>query len=166
MERKDSGFTAIELMVVLAVLAVLAALGVSNLLSCLPRHRLAEAATDILSMLQNARMRAVKENRRVVVLFDPDGNGRLEGVYIAFVDNGNGGASEWTRQTEDGEPLVASGKVPEGVQISRTTFKQHHLRFDSRGHLMDINRCIYLKNATGATRKIIVYSSGNCRVEG
>jgi hypothetical protein len=59
---------------------------------------------------------------------------------------------------------VACGKVPEGVQLSRTSFADDHLRFDSRGHLMDINRNIYLKNANGLTRKITVYASGNCRV--
>jgi prepilin-type N-terminal cleavage/methylation domain-containing protein len=164
MERRCSGFTAIELMTVLAIVAVLATLSVSNFISLRPRYELVEAVTDILSMLQNARLRAVKENRRVVVLFDPDGNGRLEGDYIAFVDNGNGGAGEWTRQTEAGEPLVACGKVPEGVRLSRTSFAHDHLRFDSRGHLMDINRSIYLKNAKGLTRKITVYASGNCRV--
>jgi hypothetical protein len=54
--------------------------------------------------------------------------------------------------------------LPEGVRLSRTSFAHDHLRFDSRGHLMDINRSIYLKNANGLTRKITVYASGNCRV--
>jgi type IV fimbrial biogenesis protein FimT len=164
MERKSSGFTAIELMTVLAIVAILATLSVSNFISCRSRYKLREAVTDIYSMLQNARLRAVKENSRVVVLFDPDGNGILEGEYIAFVDNGIGGAAEWTRQTEAGEPLVGRGKVPEGVQLSRTSFVHHRLRFDSKGHLMDINRNIYLKNADGLIRKITVYASGNCRV--
>jgi prepilin-type N-terminal cleavage/methylation domain-containing protein len=152
MERKSSGFTAIELMTVLAIVAILATLSVSNFISCRSRYKLREAVTDIFSTL------------RVVVLFDPDGNGILEGEYIAFVDNGIGGAAEWTRQTEAGEPLVGRGKVPEGVQLSRTSFVHHRLRFDSKGHLMDINRNIYLKNADGLIRKITVYASGNCRV--
>jgi type IV fimbrial biogenesis protein FimT len=164
MERRSSGFTTIELMTVLAIVAVLATLSISNFISCRPRYKLGEAVTDILAMLQNARLRAVKENRRVVVLFDPDGNGKLEGDYIAFVDNGNGGAAEWTRQIEAGEPVVNRGKVPEGVQLSRTSCVHHRLRFDSKGHLMDINRSIYLKNANGLTKQITVYASGNCRV--
>lgn len=164
MDRKCSGFTVIELMTVLAIVAVLTTLSISNFISCLPRYKLGEAVTDVVSMLQNARLRAVKENRRVVVLFDPDGNGRLEGEYIAFVDNGVGGASEWTRQTEAGEAVVGRGKVSEGVRLSRTSFAHDRLRFDGRGHLMDINRSIYFENANGQTRKITVYASGNCRV--
>ncbi|MDZ7581371.1 MAG: GspH/FimT family pseudopilin [Deltaproteobacteria bacterium] len=164
MDKKCSGFTLIELAAVLAIVAVLATLSVSNLIACRPRYELGEAVTDILSLLQNARLRAVKENRRVVVLFDPDGNGRLEGDYMAFVDNGTGGAGEWTRQSEDDEPLVAGGKVPGGVRLLRTSFNHHRLRFDSRGHLMDINRSVTLMNTDGLTRKITVYASGNCRV--
>ena len=164
MKRESSGFTVIELMTVIVIFAVLATLSISNFISSRPRYELGEAVTGIISMLQNARLRAVKENRRVVVLFDPDGNGKLEGDYIAFVDNGSGGAGEWTRQIGAGEPLVACGKVPEGVRVSRTSFAHDHLRFDSRGHLMDINRSLYLKNANGLTKKITVYASGNCRV--
>ncbi len=164
MKRECSGFTVIELITVIVIFAILATLSISNFLSCRPRYELREAASDILSMLQNARLRAVKENRRVVVLFDPDGNGKLEGEYIAFVDNGSGGADEWTRQIGAGEPLVACGKLPEGVRISRTSFAHDHLRFDSRGHLMDINRNIYLESANGLNKKITVYASGNCRV--
>ncbi len=151
-------------MTVLAIVAILAAISVSNLIACRPRYKLGAAVTDILSLLQNARLRAVKENRRVVVLFDPDGNDRLDGDYLAFVDNGHGGTGEWTRQGEDGEPLVAGGKVPEGVRIERTSFARHRLRFDSRGHLIDINRRIILKNARGVSKTIVVYASGNCRV--
>lgn len=165
MKNDHSGFTLVELMTVLAIIAILASLSVSNLIACRPRYQLGAAVTEILSMLQNARLRAVKENRRVVVLFDPDGNGRLEGDYIAFVDNGNGGAGEWTRQGEDGEPLVAGGKVPEGIRLERTTFAHDRLRFDSRGHLIDINRRIILKNSDGLSKKIFVYASGNCRVD-
>jgi prepilin-type N-terminal cleavage/methylation domain-containing protein len=164
MKRECSGFTVIELITVIVIFAILATLSISNFLSSRPRYELREAVSDILSMLQNARLRAVKENRRVVVLFDPDGNGRLEGEYIAFVDNGNGGAGEWTRQIGAGEPLVACGKLPAGVRISRTSFAHGHLRFDSRGHLMDINRNIYLESTNGQNRKITVYASGNCRV--
>ncbi|MFZ0243596.1 MAG: GspH/FimT family pseudopilin [Desulfobacterales bacterium] len=164
MERKSSGFTVMELMTVMAIVAVLASLSVSNFIVCRSRYALGAAVTDILSMLQNARLRAVKESSRVVVLFDPDGDGRLEGDYIAFVDNGNDGAGQWTRQGEDGEALVAGGKVPAGVRLDRTTFAQNRFRFDSRGHLMDINRSIFLKNADETIRKITVYASGNCRV--
>ena len=132
MKRECSGFTVIELMTVIVIVAVLATLSISNFISLRPRYMLGEAVTDILSMLQNARLRAVKENRRVVVLFDPDGNGRLEGEYIAFVDNGSGGAAEWTRQAEAGEPAAGDDDDPVGAVAPR---ERQHALFVLAAHL-------------------------------
>lgn len=160
---KCLGFTLVELMLVLSIIAVLAVATISNLSASIPRYRLREAVTEILSTLQCARLRAVKENSLVVVLFDPDGNGHLDGDYIAFVDNGNGGPGDWVWQPETGESLVNRGRLPEGVHLTRTSFAKNRLRFNSQGHLMGINRSIYLKNADGQTRKITVYASGNIR---
>ncbi len=161
--QKCLGFTLVELMVVLAIIAVVVVVTVSNLSASIPRYKLRGAVTEIVSMLQCARLRAVKENSFVVVLFDPDGNGRLEGDYIAFVDNGSGGAGDWVWQPGDGEVLIARGRLPEGVHLTRTSFSKNRLRYNSQGHLMGINRSIYLKNSDNLTRKITVYASGNIR---
>ena len=83
---------------------------------------------------------------------------------IAFVDNGSGGTGDWVWQPGDGEVLIARGRLPEGVHLTRTSFSKNRLRFNSQGHLMGINRSIYLKNSDDLTRKITVYASGNCRV--
>ena len=79
----NAGFTLHELMVVLAIAAVLTAVALPNLIGWQQSARLDAAAGDILAMLRNARMRAVMENARVVVLFDPGGDGRLDGDYLA-----------------------------------------------------------------------------------
>lgn len=162
-DQKCRGFTLVELTVVLAIIAVLAVAAVSNFSASLPRYKLREAVTGILSTLECSRLRAVKENGYVAVLFDPDGNGRLEGNYIAFVDNGSGAPGDWVWQPEAGESLIAQGRMPEGVYITRTTFSKNRLRFNSQGHLMGINRSIYLKNSDDMTRKITVYATGNSR---
>lgn len=161
--KMNPGFTLVELQVVLAVMALLAAVTLTNYIAHLPKYRLRAAVNDITSMLQNARLRAVKENRFVVVLFDPDGDGRLQGDYLAFVDNGNGGTGQWTRQPHSEEPLVARGRLPAGVKFTRTSFAGDRLRFDSQGHLMGINRSIFLENSQRTTKKITVYASGNIR---
>jgi prepilin-type N-terminal cleavage/methylation domain-containing protein len=157
------GYTLVELMVVLSIIATLAVASISNFCANLPRYKLRQAVTSILSTLQSARLRAVKENNYAVIDFDPDGNGRLDGDYIAFVDNGSGVLGDWNWQPELGEPLIAKGRLPDGVQITRTSFSKNRLRFNSQGHLMGINRCIYLKNSDDKTKKITVYASGNSR---
>ena len=161
--ESSAGFSLHELMVVIAILAVLAAVAVPNLIRWQQAARLNAAAADILSLLQNARLRAVKENARVVVLFDPGGDGRLDGDYLAFVDDMRGGDSQWTHEAAT-ERVVGKGRIPTGVTVSGTQFARHRLRFNSRGHLMNGNRSIFLRDARSKTRQIQLYVSGHCRI--
>ena len=162
-DQKCPGFTLVELIVALSIIAIVAAATVSNLNASIPRYKFRRAVAEIVSTLQCARLRAVKENSLVVVLFDPDGNGRLDGNYIAFVDNGIHSPGDWAWQPKDGESLVAQGRLPEGVRFSHTSFSKNRLRFDSQGHQRGISRSLYLKNSDDLTQKITVYSSGNIR---
>ena len=69
--RKDSGFTLIELMVIIAIIAVVTAITIPNLIGWLPNHRLGTASRDILSVLQQVRLRAVKDNADAAIQFAP-----------------------------------------------------------------------------------------------
>ena len=158
-----AGFSLHELMVVVSIIAVLTAIVVPNLIRWQQTRLLNAAAADILFLLQNARMRAVKDNSRVVVLFDPDGDGRLDGSYLAFVDDMRSRRSQWTHEPAT-ETVVGSGRIPVGIAISRTQFSRHRLRFNSRGQLMNGNRSIFLRDQRNRSRQIQLYVSGHCRI--
>ena len=125
---KTEGFTLVELMVVIVILAVLAVIGIPNLISWLPKYRSGSAAREILTVVQQARFRAVKENANVVVSFDPD-----QDSYKAFVDNGFGTNSENMIQDTD-EVTIFSGSMPGKVDMYEARFGANpYFHFNSKG---------------------------------
>jgi prepilin-type N-terminal cleavage/methylation domain-containing protein len=68
--KAESGVTLIEVLTVLIILAVLAAAAVPAFSVWLPNYRLKNAARDLYSNLQLAKMGAVNKNRDWAVIFD------------------------------------------------------------------------------------------------
>ncbi len=163
MLRNKSAFTQVELTVVIAIIAILAAIAVGGFIFWLPKYRLNSAANELQAMIQAARLRAVKDNARVVILLDPNADGDLDGDYMAFMDDEAGGASEWTREPAT-EPLVKMGQLPPGVRFENITFGDNRFRYNSRGFLLGINGHIDLTNSRNAAKRITLYVSGNSRV--
>lgn len=125
---KTEGFTLIELMVVMVILAVLAVMGIPNLISWLPKYRSGSAAREILTVVHQARFRAVKENANVVVSFDP-----AQDTYKAFVDNGLGTNFENMIQDPD-EVTIFSGSMPGKVDMYDASFSGNpYFHFNSKG---------------------------------
>ncbi len=87
--RKDSGFTLIELMVVIAIIATLTAISVPNFLVYLPNARLKSAARDLYSNMQLAKMGSIKQNADWAIVFD-----KTDDKYQ--VCSGKGGDGSWS----------------------------------------------------------------------
>ncbi len=83
--RNESGLTLFELMVVVGIMAILASVAVPGFLGWLPKYRMRSAADEVLSTLQHAKLRAVRENDVVSVTFNIANES-----YLAFLDNGAG----------------------------------------------------------------------------
>jgi type IV fimbrial biogenesis protein FimT len=89
----SSGFSFVELMVVIALVGILAAIGVPNFLRGLPEKKLKGAARNLYADMQRARLLAVKENRSVRVRFD---TATSPGVYYFDDDEvGDPGYDQW-----------------------------------------------------------------------
>ena len=67
--NKQSGFTLIEMMIIIAILAIFAGIAIPNYLAYLPKSRLNGAARQVMGDLMAARMKAVSLNHRVKVFF-------------------------------------------------------------------------------------------------
>jgi len=67
--EKGTGFTLIELMIVIAIMGIMAAIAVPSYQTFMAQRRLNGAARQVMSDLMNARMMAVTENRSVQATF-------------------------------------------------------------------------------------------------
>ncbi len=63
--RSQSGFSLVELMIVMVIILIIAAIAIPNIGRALRDYRLSNAATDVSNLLQQARYTAVRLNRDV-----------------------------------------------------------------------------------------------------
>ena len=159
-EPTSCGFSVVELMVAIAVVAILAGLATPALVTWKQRHQLNGAAANLAADLEQAKMRAIRENSFVAVLFTAGG-------YTIFVDNGAGSGEpgDWVRSGD--EALVQQRSLPPGVQLRMAdlTLANGRVRFNGRGFPLDVaaTASIPVESAQG-TREVTLSRLGNVRV--
>ena len=70
MMRSSKGFTIIEMMIVIAIIGILSMIAVPDFLGLTSRARLKSAARDIVSNMQLARVKAIRDGSPWAVQFD------------------------------------------------------------------------------------------------
>ena len=121
-----------ELMVVIAIISVLCALAIPGFISWIPKHKLGNGARDVLSTLEMARMRAVRERVSIGIEIVDNVN------YRVWIDNGAGAGDTDNAELDAGENIIMDRTLPAGI-VSDLGGGPSSFRFDSQGFPLDKN---------------------------
>ncbi|CAK8721904.1 prepilin-type N-terminal cleavage/methylation domain-containing protein [Candidatus Electrothrix aarhusensis] len=107
--KKTDGFSAPELLMVVAIIGIMAAVAIPSFISGIPRRQLKSAARDLYGAVQQARILAVKNSQNYTLIFEAD-------FYYLDEDNDksyDASAEVFTDKDDDGtydigEPFIDS----------------------------------------------------------
>ncbi|MDA3895192.1 MAG: GspH/FimT family pseudopilin [Desulfobacteraceae bacterium] len=153
---KESGFTLMELMVVIAIIGILSAIAIPNYITHRNNQQVSRAAREIYSALQSAKMTAITDNINVFVAFSP-GTGS-SGTYQVFEDLDNNNAL-------DAGEGIGSGQMPPGVEMVSANFAGGGpTRFTRLGMTTGRNGRAIVTNGD-RTADVVVNTVGGIRVD-
>ncbi len=148
--KMESGFTLVELIIVMAIFGILTAIAIPNFISIMPKYRLNGAARQVMGDLMAARMKAVSLNKKVKVFFFNDHQ------YKVCDDANNNG------EVSDGEGDVQLRYIQaEYPDVTFNLNKTSDPIFSPRGTAT--NRTITLQNPSGS-KKITISIAGRVKI--
>ena len=169
--HQPGGFTAVEVLIVIAILMALAAVAIPNLSGWASNQRLKSAARDLFTYFQYARLEAVKRSSNIALTFYPD-VGNSPGSYIIFVDNGAGTGGNAGNRSQDGtEERLKYVEIPGDVNLDKTTFADNAAGYNSRGFPVDSSftddeGLVMVSNNERCYEVIFKKTSGGLKLEG
>jgi len=149
--REDSGFSLVELIVTIAIIAILMLVAVPNLMSWVPKNRVKDAAQDLYSNIQMAKMEAIKRNQSCTVTFSTGPEQYFVGLMNKTVKMADYGSGVKFNKIQT---VPVAPTAPVTVSLPET------ITFNSRG-FGDKARDVFLTNsANSATYQITILVSG------
>lgn len=115
--KSHGGFTAIELMVVVAIVAVLAALAAPSFTPMIERWRVRDAAESLTSTLYLARSESIKRGGGVIVQANT-GTDWGSGWHVYFDSNANGSQDTCDTSAMPNECDLQAVTAPNNVTIN------------------------------------------------
>jgi prepilin-type N-terminal cleavage/methylation domain-containing protein len=148
--RKYSGFSLLEVLLVMAIIFIIASIAMPPFLRWRTDAQLRGAASNLRGDLEFAKLRAVRENSFVAVLFNAND-------YIIFVDSG-ASPGDWVEDAD--EIQIKNSQLPEGVYIVMpTALADDRTRFDGRG-TAENSGTIIIQNIRGKQKQISINRLG------
>lgn len=158
LRKRESGFTLMEVMIVIAVIAIVAAIATPAFMKLLPGMRLNGSARDIFVTMNLARMQAVAKNSTGNIKFNSGT------TYTAWVDNPLSG----TKYALDNvDTLIKNGSTETGVTIGYVLADGGNtFAYNSRGLPSGTSGAstITLTNSEGAVQTVVVNALGIVKI--
>ena len=149
--RKQTGFSLIELMTAMAILTVLVLISAPSAMEWMDNAKLSSSTRDVLSLIQESRMHAIKENSKAKIEF-------YDGTNTFLVKKMN-------RRKDEVEWKETKHELPAGMTlVASFSYGRDTLTFNSKG-LPDSIGNIQITNSRGTTFKISVNIVGSTRIE-
>lgn len=166
-QARASGFTLVEMMIVLLVLAVVLSLGVPGFSDLIKNNRMLTQVYEMRSLLNNARSEALSQREFVIFCSSADGetcSGSWQDGYIAFVDlNADGAVTD--PEDPDGDIVIQSRVRNTNLKKFAYSNANNRVRFDNQGYAIGFNGTFTICDDRGETeaRGLIVTASGIVR---
>ena len=131
--HQPGGFTAVEVLIVIAILMAMAAFAIPNFSGWASKQRVKRVARDLVTQFHYARLEAIRRTSTVALNFNPLAPPQV-GNYTIFVDDGAGNEDEAGDLTRQGSELVLRRvDMPEGVILVSTSFTANRTGYNTRG---------------------------------
>ena len=137
--RAPSGFSLIELLMVLAIIGVITSIAIPNLMAARQGYQIHTAGLNITNRIAEARMEALRRNRQVVVVLDAVERSARVVVVQAGVD-----------VTVDGPEYLPTGVIYDAVGTPNL-----RLTFDSLGRPLNPPQTVTIRHTGSGQRRVI-----------
>ena len=159
-KSRESGFTLLEMMIVVAIISILSVLAFPSLSTLIPRNRTKAAARELRGYLQKAKLEAIKQNADCLTVFT-QASGTDAGSCVGCISS-DGDCTD----TDDEIIFRLNFNNYNSVTLSNTSFSGDNFVFNARGIPVGAGRAFIQNTAEpGYILEVIVAFSGRVRIE-
>jgi len=156
------GFSLVELLIIMTIITIIALIAAPAITTYNANVQLKSAVMDLKSNMELAKMRAIRANAHVALIFDTGAE-----TYTIFVDDGEGAGAADNWICDGSETLIRQVTIPETVDMYAASFAGGvpRFRFDGRGLPNGFGGHCYMKNTENRYRGVSLSMVGMVRIQ-